>query len=143
MRCDATRRDATRRARSTPALLCLACLTACAAWPRMFDRLTSGCLPACLLCPACRCERSLYLNLLMRYLEAKHDSRSKVSPALAYSQIQAKLDELTSIKEMYEKSSIDLQNIDQLVQNCQRMRLDHPQTTAESLRLEEGTSSRA
>lgn len=75
------------------------------------------------LCPATSCERSLYQGLLLKYLEAKHGYDSKLSPDDVFANIQAKLDELTSIKEMYEKSNVDLDNIDQLVLNYQKMRL--------------------
>lgn len=90
-------------------------------------------------------ERSLYLRLLKRYLEAKFDAGSKLSPVYVFANIQEKLSELSTIKEMYEQSNVDLENIDQLVLTYQQMRLasSPPMTSDESLCLDDGAARAA
>lgn len=80
------------------------------------------------------------MRLLNQYLVAKNAAGSDLSPAEAFKEIQAKFDELTSMKEIYERSNVDLDNIDQLVLNYQQLRLGSPPLAGESLCHGEGES---
>jgi hypothetical protein len=80
------------------------------------------------------------MRLLNQYLGAKYSAGSDPSPAEALKEIEAKFDELTSMKEIYERSSVDLDNIDQLVINYQQLRLGSPPLPGESFCHQDGDS---